>query len=86
MLRESQSTTRLATATEMGAQDFEKRLGLNNVQIVRLPEKVKGHDPTQFVEQWMTDIFDLHFGKEAHNCVRGRGLRVPARPLLPGLL
>lgn len=54
----------------------------NNVRIVGLSEKVEGRDPTQFVEQWMTDIF----GKEAftHLYAVERAYRIPARPLLPG--
>lgn len=43
------------------ADDIENCLRQNNVQIVGLPEKVKGHDPTEFVEQWLHEIY----GKEA---------------------
>lgn len=50
MFRESQSTTHLAKATDMHAEDFKNRLRCNNVKIVGLPEKVEAWDPTQFVE------------------------------------
>lgn len=61
LIRETQSTTRLARATDMCAEDFENCLRLNNVCIVGLPEKVESRYPMQFVEQWMADVF----GKEA---------------------
>lgn len=51
LIRDSQSTTRLARATDTRAEDFENRLRRNNVRIVGLPEKVEGRDPTQFIEQ-----------------------------------
>lgn len=82
MIRESQSTSRLARATDTRTEEFENRLRRNNVRIVGLSEKVEGRDPTQFKEQWMADVF----GKEAftHLCAVERAHRIPTRPLPPG--
>lgn len=52
------------------------------MRIVGLPEKVEGRDPTQFIEQWMADVF----GKEAftHLYAVEWAHRVPTRRLPPG--
>ena len=82
LIRETQNTSRLARAVDMRAEDFENRLRRNNVRIVGLPEKVEGRDPTQFVEQWMAEVF----GKDSftHLYAVERAHRVPTRPLPPG--
>lgn len=50
---ESQSTARLAKATDMRAEGIENQLRRNNIHMVGLPEKVEGRDPTEFVERWL---------------------------------
>lgn len=54
---ESQSTARLAKATDMRAEDIENQLRRNNIHMVGLPEKVEDRDPTEFVERWLVEIF-----------------------------
>lgn len=81
LIRETQANTRLIKTVDMQADDLENRMRHNNVRIVGLPEKVEGRDPTDFVEQWLTEIF----GKKAFTtlCAIERAHRVPLRPLPP---
>lgn len=64
-----------------GAEDIENCLRHNNVRIVGLPEKVEGRDPTEFVEQWLQEVFS----KESFTPVYAveRAPRVPPQPLPP---
>lgn len=57
LIRESQVIARLVRAVEMRAGDFKNHLRCNNVRIVGLPEEVEERDPTQFVEQWLLEVF-----------------------------
>lgn len=66
--------------------DAESRSRRNNVQILGIPERSEGSNPTQFVEQWLrghvapevlTDLWSVHIGSRLG--LRARGCR-------PGLL
>lgn len=69
LIKDTQSTARLANATELRAEDMENRLRCSNVRFVGLPERVEGRDPTEFVEQCLLEIFD----KEAFAIFSGKG-------------
>lgn len=61
IVRDTQTTARLAKPTELRAEGMENRLRCNNVGIEGLPEKVVGWDQTHFLEQWLLEVF----GKES---------------------
>lgn len=84
LIRDAQSTARIARANELNNNDIENRLRRNNIQIVGLPKKVEGRDPTEFVEQWLLKTF----GKEEFTPLYSveRAHRVPPRPHPPRTL
>lgn len=82
LVREMQITARTATANELKNEDIENRLRRSNIRIVGLLEKTVGRDPSEFVENWLPEIF----GKGAFTPFYSieRAHRVPPRPLPPG--
>lgn len=82
LVRDTQSTARLAKATEMRAEDIDNRLRQNDMQNVGFPGKVKGRDPTEFVEQWLLEVFGKGSFTPLYSVQRVH--RVPSRPLPPG--
>lgn len=38
-------------------EDMDNRLQRNNVHILGLPEKIKGRNPTEYIEQWLLATF-----------------------------
>lgn len=61
------------------ADNIKTRLQCNNVHIVGLPEKTEGRDPTEFIENWLLEVF----GKDAFTPLFAveRAHRVPPRAL-----
>lgn len=53
LAREARMANQLAQETNNRAEDMENHLCQNNNQIVGLPEKTGGRDPTTFVESWL---------------------------------
>lgn len=58
LIRDTQITARLARAKELKSDDIVNRLRPNDFRIVGLPEKTEGRDPTEFVENWLLEVFE----------------------------